>query len=149
MNISFVYILHNKGCGFSHPPHLWSKTTLLHFFQGPFSKIKSTNSRRKYYILYNNYKPGDPASNQRMVRIFVSSLCLKLYLSVNLLYHEFIDTCFIPGPMILVAGTLPPSYLSADVWEVVVKFSQTVSQDLALFDQVSLLNIDLFIVIFM
>ena len=68
-----------------------------------------------------------------MVGIFVSSLCLKLYLSVNLLYHELIDTFFIPGPMILVAGTLPPSYLSADVWEVGVKFSQTVPQDLVLF----------------
>ena len=85
-------------------------------------------------MLYNNNKPGDPASNQRMVGIFVSSLCLKLYLSVNLLYHEFIDTFVIPQSMVIVAGTLPPSYLSADVWEVGVKFNQTVPQDLALFD---------------
>ena len=52
-------------------------------------------------MLYNNNKPGDLASNQRLVGIFVSSLSLKLYLSVNLLYHEFIDTFLIPGPMIL------------------------------------------------
>ena len=133
MYIFFVYILYNKGCGFGQPPPpQWLKTTLLHFFLGNLFRIKSTNGRRKYYMLYNN-KPGDPASNQRIVGIFVSSLSLKLYLSVNLLYHEFIDTFFIPGPMILVAGTLPPSYLSADVWEVGAKFSQTVPQDFVLF----------------
>ena len=100
-------------------------------------------------MLYNNNKPGDPASNQRMVRIFVSSLSLKLYLSVNLLYHEFIDIFFIPGPMILVAGTLPPNYHTAHVWEVGVKFSQTVPQDLVLFARASTLNIILFIANFM